>query len=243
MRDLGTLGGPDAVGDFINAKGQVAGQSFTNVKLNPRTSTPTMHPFLWKPGSGKGKMVDLGTLGGTSGFPLGMNDKGEVVGQMDLQGDYHHHPFVWLKGNLLDLGTFGGTDGYAHAVNDAGQVVGTAGTKRDLFFHAFLWSPGKAKIDLGTPNGDTCSVAYGIGTAGSVVGSSGACVNSPDIQGTPDAFLWSHGKMTNLNAQVQPTHFQLAVAVSINDHGWIAGYGFAPTGVEHAFVLIPRGQH
>jgi uncharacterized membrane protein len=45
IRDLGTLGGTDSVGQFINQTGQVAGYSFTNMSVNSVTGLPTLHLF------------------------------------------------------------------------------------------------------------------------------------------------------------------------------------------------------
>jgi len=90
-RNLGTLGGPDSLGGFVNQRGQVAGESFTNFKKNPATGVPTMDPFLWQ----HGVMTDLGTLGGTLGFTNWMNSRGQVVGGSDLRGDHTFHPFLW----------------------------------------------------------------------------------------------------------------------------------------------------
>ena len=118
MQDLGTLGGNDSVASLINKRGQIAGWSFTNTTPNPvpddcslfTQNIPTEDPFLWD----DGKMIDLGTLGGTCGRPEGLNNRGQVVGFSDLAGDQSCHPFLWDKtGGMKDLGTLGGDSGQA----------------------------------------------------------------------------------------------------------------------------------
>ena len=84
MRDLGTLGGPDSVAWFVNERGQVAGQSYINSIPNPTTGFPTVDPFFI---ADDGKMVDVGSLGGTSSILVGLNNRGQMTGTMTLAGD------------------------------------------------------------------------------------------------------------------------------------------------------------
>ena len=231
IQDLGTLGtGNDAIARFVNARGEVAGWSFTNATANTATGIPTQDPYLWH----HGKMLDLGTLGGTFGAPNALNNRGQVAGISNAAGDRSGHPFLWTKpGPMQDLGTFGGTFGEATWINDAGDVIGFASLPGDQVLHAFLWKDG-VKTDLGTLDGDSSSVAHGLSSKRQVVGSS---VNG---NGATRGFLWENGKMLDLNTLVVPgSELNLYFPTIINDRGEIAGQGQLPNGDIHAFVLIP----
>ena len=230
IQDLGTLGtGNDAVTSLTNERGQVTGWSYTNSRANPVTSIPTQHPYLWE----NGRMLDLGSLGGTMGSPNALNNRGEVAGLSNLAGDTTAHPFRWTEAEgMKDLGTLGGTFGDAFWINDGGEVVGVANLPGDQVFHAFLWKDG-VMTDLGTLKGDPLSVALGINSKGQVVGNSGT---PSSIRG----FLWENGTMFDLNTLVSPaSNLNLFFPTIINDRGEIAGQGQLPNGDIHAFVLIP----
>ena len=232
MHDLGTLGtGNNAVALFINDPGQVAGVSLTNTSANSPTGIPTQDPFFWE----NGKMVDIGTLGGTSGTPWFMNNQGQVVGVSNLAGDQTGHAFVWDKENgLKDLGTLPGrSNSIATWINGEGEIVGVA-----EFFNggsSILWKNGKM-IDLGKLSGDCSSEALAINSKGQMIGNS-----SPDCQSDGVGVIWEDGGApVDLNTLVTPlSDINVAFPVSLNDRGEIVAHGVLPNGDVHSVILIP----
>ena len=236
MQDLGTLGGPDAIANLVNESGQIVGESYTN-------STPSSYcaenlglslttgAFLWQ----NGKMVNLGSFGGTCTYAIDLNNRGQVVGTSTLAGDFAHHPFLSDRTAFTDLGTFGGTEGSANAINDAGEAVGWAAYPGDEVLHASLWKNGRI-TDLGTIDGDPLSFAFTVNAKGQVAGSS---VNSDFTQFR--AFLWQDGgPMIDLNTLIPGNSaLYLTVPETINERGEIAGIGLDPNGNQHAFLLVP----
>ncbi len=240
MQDIGTLGGPDAFSPFINERGQIAGFSYT--------SDMAVDPFLWEPPTERhpnGKMIDLGSLGGTFGAEgdgVALNNRGQVVGFSNLAGDVYFHPFLWTKpGPMRDLGTFGGPTGVANAINEAGEVVGFADlpASATASTDAFLWTKGKMR-DLGVLAGGCVSGASGINAKTQVVGASFPCDGS-----LPHAFLWENGgPMVDLNDLVSGADMILTGSQSINDRGEItSGLGVLANGDLHAYLLIPCDEH
>ena len=240
MQDLGTLGGGDAIGTFLNQHGQVAGYSYTNSTPNATTGVPTVDPFLWDGST----MMDLGTLGGTFGNPTALNNRGQVIGFSNLSGDNSLHPFLWDQGKLIDLytSTVGGNPITANAINDAGDILGAAafpGQPSD----AYLSRHGVA-TDLGHLNGDCSSEAWAMNSAGQIVLVSSSC-DGTNVR----AALWENGSLVDLNTLIPAgSSLQLFSPQAINDRGEIAGLGL-PSGCQfdglcgRAFVLIPCDEN
>jgi probable HAF family extracellular repeat protein len=256
--DIGTLGGTDtfAGASCSNpAPGVVVGGSSTSTISNPDTGLPTVDPFLWR----NGKMVDLGTLGGTNGFAQCANNRLQIIGQSSVAANPAAcnfpaaepesagpgcHAFFWENGVITDLGTLGGDNSEALWLNDAGVAVGSAdlpGPSGNQAHDAVAWINGKIH-DLGTVAGDACSRSRAINARGQVVGGSSDCHNFLH------AFVWDgNAGMVDLNTVMAPgSGYQLTNAFNINDRGEIlakaAPLGFTPNDdadLGHLVLLVP----
>ena len=269
LTGLGTLGGPSGIGNGINASGQIAGYSqnssgtyraflATNGKLadigdlgggsavayaindlgqvvgSAVTSDGSNHPFLYS----DGKMMDLGTLGAPSGTDWwnsaqSINSAGDVVGtSYDSQGGFFG--FFWSNGTMTKMGTLGGSWSQAYAVNNKGQVTGIAYLKNGSA-HAFIATGGNGTLrDLGSIDGpDSTTWGFGINDDGVVVGQS-------TFAGTYHAFVYSNGKIKDLNKLIPSgSGWVLIDAEGINASGQIVGMGMHK-GQEHGYLLTPQ---
>ena len=232
MKDLGTLGGPDAAPNAMNERGQIVGFSYTNTTASTNCAWPlTTDPFLWE----NGEMHDLGTLGGTCGYALWINQRGQVVGTSNLRGDASHHAFVWDDGKLTDVGTLGGDNSEGDWMSDSGYVVGRADLPGSQSHHAYRWKNG-VMADLGTLSPWPCSTALSVNSIGQVVGETGIC----GVGGGPAFLSENGGPIVDVNALIVPaSDIQVVSEFDINERGEIAGIGVVPSGDEHAVLLIP----
>jgi len=224
MRDLGTLGGPDAFGIIVNDGGQVLGFSLT--------ADLRGDAFLWQ----NGVFTDIpDAIGGTEINPFFLNNQGMVIGNASVVDDQVFHPFLWQNGVMQDLGTFGGTDGEAVWVNQRGQVVGTANFAGDTTHHAFLWQNGTL-IDLVPAPGYNCSGGAAINSVGQAVGFSSDCHQSHA------PMLWEGGEAIDLSTLTNvPPNMYIAGALNINNQGQIAAVGVVDNAYLHALLLVPSG--
>ena len=225
MTDIGDLGGGSAVAYAINDVGQVVGSAVTANGEN--------HPFLYSGGT----MIDLGTLGSATGdwwnSAQGVNNSGVVTGtSYDAQGNFFG--FVWSNGKMTKMGTLGGSWSQAYAINNKGQITGLAYTKNGSA-HGFVTNCATCALkDLGTISGSTSSVwGFAINDSGVVVGQS-------TFAGTYHAFVYSAGKMKDLNKLIPSgSGWVLIEANGINAGGQIVGMGMR-SGQEHAYLLTPQ---
>ena len=153
-------------GSGVNDAGQVAGYNFA-------MGTTYQDGFVWTKASGM--TLVIGSWPPTSIDDI--NNSGEVVGQVNPDGDITGYATSWKKGVETKLGALGPVDtnpstdfsSLAAGVNDSGLVVGssTTGPYRDCFddenedcqVHAVLWTSKGVIRDLGTLPRDSHSLA------------------------------------------------------------------------------------
>jgi probable HAF family extracellular repeat protein len=191
------------------------------------------HPqaFLWDGTS----MQGLLSAAGTDTCALGTNGS-QIVGYSDPSGWNLPHAIVWSSKFPTDLPALSQTVGSsANAINVNQLIVGYS-TASDGWWHAVSWSNGRI-TDLGTLGGYAQALA--VSSDGWIVG------DSQDSQGNDNGFLVANRcGMQNLTAMLDSsgTGWTLATARGINDKHWIVGWGFAPDGFGHAYLLKPKGK-
>ena len=233
----------------INNQGEIVGSV---TLLNDLTS----YAFVYK----NGLTTDLPVLSSAIGpaAAMGINNRGDIAGFSGIEPE---HPFLYRHGLMYDLGTLGGSIGEANAINELGEIVGSSETTSNVEIHAFLYRQGQM-TDLGTLSGlhsypgtnvsarpfpPIVSEAYAINNWGMIVG---IALTAEDA---PHAFIYSNGKMTDLNDLVKLTHtngppgfLELNGANGINDFGQIVGAGRYWDGAHEtgrAFLMEWRPEH
>jgi probable HAF family extracellular repeat protein len=172
--------------------------------------------------------TDIGTLGGNFSEGAGINQHDEVVGGSNVTSNGPNHVFVYSHGSFHDVGMFENYPSVGTAINDKGQIVGTATEPSGTpigFVHRDGWFERLRGLD-----GGKTSLPGGINLQGDVVGTSDVASG-----GASHAFLYSHGKLIDLNNLVEPSLTLLTGATGINDQGQIVANGLNGA----VYVLTP----
>ena len=196
--------------------------------------------------TGSGNHIELGTLDeNLHSVAYSTNNSGQIVGY--AYKDFYAQDLRAVlfdttgQGNNIDLGTLGGEHSGATSINDNGQIVGIGYISEEGLYHAAIFEPNGSgnNIDLGTIAGHDNSGAFCINNKGQIVGQAlndmynpGRCAALFDPTGD--------GNNIDLNDMINPAlGWTLICATSINDNGWIVGWGNNPDGFRRAFLLTP----
>lgn len=217
---VNTLGGSKG---FLTVKGinsarQVVGEA-QGTEKRPRA-------FFYE----NGTMRDLGSFDGFSSEATDINKAGHVSGYATLP-DGTFHAWIHDGTQLKDLGTLA-DHSFAEALNDNDVAVGRADVSSGAR-HAVMFKHGQI-IDLGTLGRGGDSQAFDINNHEVVVGTSGPA-------GSAAAFVYRHGKMYNLNKELDPAtgaDWDLIAAVSVNDDGQIVAIARHRGELEQHQVLL-----
>lgn len=220
------LQGGDSYAAAINNPGQVAGWAYFS-------GAARAHAFLYS----NGVTQDLGALGYRESSGNAINRHGHVAGDSYVD-DRSRNAFLYRDGVMHDLGRPPhAEDVGVTAVNDADVVVGYVSYAAADSGAAAVFAIGREPRALGrlrpTHN---FSMARGINNAGDIVG------QSYDPTGAAEAFIYSGGAMKPLTEMLDPATgagWTLSYASAINNRGQITGYGVAPDGQNHHYLLTP----
>jgi probable HAF family extracellular repeat protein len=193
------------------------------------------------------KVINLGTLGGTSSAGNGINNRGWVTGVASLPGDHNQHAALWAYGLKFDLGTLGGTNSAVlfPVKSTNGPIAGVSETPKQqplgedwscsFFFPTithqvcvgFVWNGHMTPLPtLGGDNG----FAAGINNHEQVVGWAETSFHDPTCAGPQgrnqvlqfQAVIWSPDG--TIQQQLSPLGDDPdSAAVAINDKGQVVG--------------------
>jgi probable HAF family extracellular repeat protein len=232
--DFGSTSSVIAAG--VNDLGQVTGTAV----FYPNASENFAEAFLYAGGVSTGVAFSRSSVGNA------LNNKGQVVGQQDVEPPLPQRPpqqaflFSYSNKSLVDIDNVPGRQSNATSINDAGQVTGSlsTGTCPPPFSvfpaclgntHAFVYT-GSGLVDIGTLGG-TFSAGTSINNRGDVIGTSTLA------NGDGHLFLYTQGHMQDLGTVAG----QSPEGGIINDHGDILAFSVGGSYLyrRHSFFKLP----
>lgn len=177
-------------------------------------------PFSWDGTT----QASLSTNNNNYAYAYGINDSGQVVGDMLLSDIGRTHATLWNGSVATDLGTLGApySNSSARAINASGQVVGWSGLTNSSAndnsnVHATVWN-GTTITDLGAL-GVGSSLANDINDSNQVVGTSSG-----------RATLWDGAAITDLGTLES---YSNSDAIAINNLGQVVGMSYSTWSDRH----------
>jgi probable HAF family extracellular repeat protein len=240
----------------INNAGEVVG---THDAGGSTTATPPVVPldaatpraFFYR----NGQLFDVGTLGGDFSYGLGINNAGQIVGISDTTaGPFHWEAFLYSNGRMQVIGGAQTVNFTPVAINDNGWITGTlappetqspanGGDSADPTVPDPS-NPGFAVLYVGGQLTNLGTLARFTGSEGVSINNSGTIIGELTGGPTPGAFIYTGGRMFNLNHLVEGG-WKITDVGHINDAGQIAATGTMPgSAVTYALLLAPTyGRH
>ncbi len=155
----------------------------------------------------------------------GINASNHVVGTSKTAKG-RLRAFLFRDGVMLEIGRLGGHNSQALGINASDEVVGKSQVRQTRETHAFLYRNGRTK-DLGTLGGDY-SVASAINDRGHIVGWATQSRNGRNVP-----FIYKKGTMTALPMLDGAVY---AMALALNEAGWVVGATEVANTERHAFL-------
>ncbi|MFZ0797301.1 MAG: hypothetical protein WCA13_08320 [Terriglobales bacterium] len=259
LEPLPSAAGLSTWGVAINDWGWIAGQS-QNGAVDPTTGWPETSAVIWK----RGRVTNLGALGGTQGVGYAINDLGQVIGAsltatpdpfansslnacllcnggtfsgstIYFPATTETHAFLWQNGTMRDLHTLGGPDSNAFSINGRGEVAGWS-------FTSFVANPstGVPTVDpfFWSPEDGMIDLGSLGGTYGSVawMNNGGTVAGASNLPGdaTEHPFIWSKSEGMKDLGTLGGT---FGHPDWINDAGEVVGYAtISNDQTGHAFL-------
>ena len=232
----------------LNDRGEIVGYRGTGLQYAIYQGSAAYQAFLWRDHHFNALSPALPVSAATA-----INNRGQVAGKRycppSNESGPRHVACLWEAASRENapvlLGTLGGRHSEPTALNERGQIVGFSEiTYENTSLRAFLWSNGKmqnlGELENSLAEGRRVSVASGINDAGEIVGYSETGDGQGQRENGTRAFLWSQGRMVNLNDLLIETNSEwvLLEARAINNRGQIVGTGLL-NGKRTGFLLNP----
>ena len=178
------------------------------------------------------------------GFPLGINNHGEIIGDYfystgtSANSTYINNGYAWTSPTAAPIALAlpsGDTNSQPQALNDSGAIVGTSAPDYySNLFHAVLWtSPSAQPTQLAEYNGQPITAATDINASGAIVGCTGTDTRTtslrPGLQWEPD--------LSNMLEWTGTSHALAAIGACSGEGTFITDSGVIADG---SVVLTPR---